>query len=201
MTTERTTTVFSDGWTTVDHHPIVNVIMGVRSLHTLCVSIDTMGQEKTMEFITDLILHHIKEIGEGRVFVVCMDGVCQGDFVLVQKVCPWVQCFVCVTDGIDNFLENVGTSVESIKIQENLMGDSETSEIEWNKSFFRDCFDTVVKVVTPVQSSHVWKLNILFPQVTQPFQIDNTRLSFLSLDFTRFSYETRDFLIFFEKIK
>jgi hypothetical protein len=30
---------------------------------------------KTMEFITDLILQHIKEIGEGRVFAVCMDGV------------------------------------------------------------------------------------------------------------------------------
>ena len=29
----------------------------------------TMGQEKTMEFITGLILQHIKEIGEGRVCV------------------------------------------------------------------------------------------------------------------------------------
>jgi hypothetical protein len=37
-----------------------------------------MGQEKTMEFITALILQHIKEIGEGRVFAVCMDGVCKG---------------------------------------------------------------------------------------------------------------------------
>ena len=34
-----------------------------------------MGQEKTMDFITDLILEHMKEIGEDRVFVVCMDGV------------------------------------------------------------------------------------------------------------------------------
>ena len=68
MSHELTAAVFSDGWTVVDHHPIVNVIMGVRSVHTLCASIDTMGQEKTMEFITDLILQHIKEIGEGRVF-------------------------------------------------------------------------------------------------------------------------------------
>ena len=29
--------VFSDGWTAVNHHPIVvNIIMGVRSLHTVC---------------------------------------------------------------------------------------------------------------------------------------------------------------------
>jgi hypothetical protein len=42
--------VFSDGWTDVNHHPIVNIIMGVRSLHTHRVSIDTMGQEKTKVF-------------------------------------------------------------------------------------------------------------------------------------------------------
>jgi hypothetical protein len=63
MTRDLTTTVFSDVWTTVNHHPIVNIIMGVRSLHTLRASIDTMGQEKTMDFITALILEHIKQIG------------------------------------------------------------------------------------------------------------------------------------------
>jgi hypothetical protein len=31
--------------------PVVNIIMGVRSLHTLRSSIDTMGQGKTMDFI------------------------------------------------------------------------------------------------------------------------------------------------------
>ena len=39
-----------------------------------------------MDFITALILEHIKEIGVGRVFVVCMDGTCKGAFVLIQKV-------------------------------------------------------------------------------------------------------------------
>ena len=89
MTQELSVTVFSDGWTTVNHHPIVNIIMGVRSLHTLRACIDTMGEEKTMDFITALILEHIKEIGVGRVFVVCMDGSCKGVFVLIQKECPW----------------------------------------------------------------------------------------------------------------
>ena len=48
MTQELADAVFSDGCTVVNHHPIVNIIMGVRSLHTLRVSIDTMGEEKTM---------------------------------------------------------------------------------------------------------------------------------------------------------
>ena len=84
MSQELVRAVFSDGWTVVDHHPIINVIIVV--VHTPRASIDTMGQEKMMEFITVLILHHIKEIGEGRVFVVCMDGVYKGVFVLIQKV-------------------------------------------------------------------------------------------------------------------
>jgi hypothetical protein len=43
MTCDLTAVVFSDGRTAVNHHPIVNIIMGVRSLHTLRASIDTMG--------------------------------------------------------------------------------------------------------------------------------------------------------------
>ena len=78
MAEELAAAVFSDGWTAVNHHPIVNIIMGVRSLHTLRASIDTMGEEKTMDFITALIVQHIKEIGEDRVFVVCMDWECTG---------------------------------------------------------------------------------------------------------------------------
>ena len=35
MTQELAQSVFIDGWTDVNHHPIVNIIMGVRSLHTL----------------------------------------------------------------------------------------------------------------------------------------------------------------------
>jgi hypothetical protein len=32
MAEELAAAVFSDGWTAVNHHPIVNIIMGVRSL-------------------------------------------------------------------------------------------------------------------------------------------------------------------------
>ena len=82
MTQELSASVFSDGWTAVNHHPIVNIIMGVRSLYTLHASIDTMGEEKTMDFIAALILEHIKEIGVRRVFVVCMDGSYKGTLFL-----------------------------------------------------------------------------------------------------------------------
>jgi uroporphyrinogen-III decarboxylase len=47
-----------------------------------------MGEEKTMDVITDLIVEHIKEIGEGGVSFVCMDGTWKGVFVLNQKEVP-----------------------------------------------------------------------------------------------------------------
>ena len=74
--------------------------MGVRSLHTLRASIDTMGEEKTMDFITVLILEHIKEIGVGRVFVVCGWDV-QGCLQLDQLY----------SSSIDGLPENVRTKV------------------------------------------------------------------------------------------
>ena len=43
MSQDLVAAVLSDGWTVVNHHPIVNIIMGLRSLNTLRSSIDTMG--------------------------------------------------------------------------------------------------------------------------------------------------------------
>ena len=49
---------------------------------------------------------------------------------------------------MDGFLKNVGSSIESISMQSNVMGDAPDSEMEWNEPFFRDCFDNVAKMVT-----------------------------------------------------
>ncbi len=92
-----------------------------------------------MDFIAVRIVEDIKQIGEDGVFVVCMDGTCKVAFVLIQKEFPWLQCFVCSAHGMDGFLENVGSSAESIRMQTNVMGEATASEMEWNKPFFRDC--------------------------------------------------------------
>ena len=155
-----------------------------------------------MEFIAALILHHIKEIGEGRVFAVCLDGVCKGPFVLIQKVCPWVQCFVCPTHTIDNFLKNVGTSAESIKMQATLMGAAAASEIEWNESFFCDCFDNVAKIVNWISRNQnpFTRFQFIVNQLITDKKISCATAILKSVettDFTRFTRETRDSLIFF----
>ncbi len=47
----------------------------------------------------------------------------------------------------------------------NVMGDVGDSEMEWNESFFRDCFDTTVKIVTWV--SRKQKSFTRFQMITQ----------------------------------
>ena len=95
----------------------------------------------------------------------CIDGTCKGAFVLIQKECPWVQCSVCLTHGMDGFLKNVGSSAESIRMQANVMGNAADSEMEWNEPFFRDCFDNTAKIVTWV--SHKQKPFSRFQMITQ----------------------------------
>ena len=41
---------------------------------------------------------------------------------------------------MDDFLKNVGSSEESIRMQDNVMVDVATSEMEWNEPLIRDCF-------------------------------------------------------------
>jgi hypothetical protein len=109
--------LFSDGWTATNHHPIINVILGVRHLYTLRAAIDTMGEEKTMDYVAELMVGHINALGPGRVIAVCMDGACKGAFAKIRALLPWVQCFVCVGHGMDGFLKNVGSSKEYVRMQ------------------------------------------------------------------------------------
>ena len=95
----------------------------------------------------------------------CMDGSCKGAFVLIQKECPWVQCFMCSDHGMDDFLKNVGSSAESIRMQANVMRDATASEMECNEPFFRDCFDNTAKIVTWI--SHKQKPFARFQMIAQ----------------------------------
>jgi hypothetical protein len=91
--------ILSDGWQSTSHHPIVNVILGARSFFSLRAAVDTMGEDKTMDFIADLIVQHIREIGPEKIVAVCMDGACKGAFDKIRAVFPWIQCFVCPGHG------------------------------------------------------------------------------------------------------
>ena len=66
---------------------------------------------------------------------------------------------------MDDFLKNIGSSTESIRMKVNVMGDTTISEMEWNEPFFGDCFDNTVKIVTWV--SHKQKPFTRFQMIVQ----------------------------------
>ena len=77
----------------------------------------------------------------------------KGVFLLIQKECPSVQCFVCTVHGMDGFLENIGSSVV---------------QMEWNEPFFRDCFDNTGKIVTVISLKQ--KPFVRFKMISQLIQ-------------------------------
>jgi hypothetical protein len=144
-------TIMSDGWISISNRPIINIILASNGFYTLREAFDASGEDKVMQWIADHIIRVIREIGEGDIFAVCMDGACKGAFPLIRAVLPWVQCYTCVGHGIDNFIKNICSSNAEIRMQANAMGGYSRSEMDWDELMFKDTFEEVhfcVKAVT-----------------------------------------------------
>ena len=147
-------TILSDGWTSIQNRPIINVLVATRGHSQLKMAIDTSGNDKTMEFIFDKIDQVIKEVGPENVFAVCMDGACKGAFDLIKGKYKWIQCFVCPSHGLDGFLKNACSDKETIRMQANKMGGIGTQMMEWDVSFFHDIFDDAWSIIKKVVRHH-----------------------------------------------
>jgi hypothetical protein len=140
--------ILSDGWTSTSNRPILNVLLSVLGYSTLRAAIDSSGSAKTMKYIASLLIKYITEVGPEKIFAVCMDGACKGAFPLIRAKFPWIQCFSCPSHGIDNFIKNVCSSKDEIKMQKNEMGNWEQDvPIKWGVSFFEDCFSQMKEVI------------------------------------------------------
>jgi len=73
--TSQGVTLVSDGWTSVQHRPIINFLMITSEGATFLSSIDTSGQEKNATFIAKLLEGHIDEIGHQNIVQIVMDSV------------------------------------------------------------------------------------------------------------------------------
>jgi hypothetical protein len=149
-------TIMSDGWISISNRPIINIILASNGFYTLREAFNASGEDKVMQWIANHMIRVIREIGEGYIFAVCMDGACKGAFPLIRAELPWVQCYTCVGHGIDNFIKNICSSNAEIRMQANIMGGYSRSEMEWDEPFFKDTFEEVhfcVKAVTGHQKS------------------------------------------------
>ena len=110
-------TVLSDGWTSIASRPIINALLSTPAGTRFLEALDTSGDTKDAQYIADFICRTIEAVGPENVVAVCMDGACKSSFLLIQAQHPHVQCFICPTHSLDNFLKNVGSDKEMIGVQ------------------------------------------------------------------------------------
>lgn len=82
--------LMSDGWTNVQSRPILNVIAACPVGSYFIEALDTSGQTKDAEFISNFMKGHITRFGPEKVVAVCMDGACKSSFPLIEEDFPQV---------------------------------------------------------------------------------------------------------------
>ena len=140
--------VLSDGWESIQTRPIINAIAASPYGRYHMEALDTAGKTKSMQFIADFVIKHIKKLGRHRVVAVCMDGACEGAFAIIEAEFPEIVCFICPTHSIDGYIKNVVSSQDEIKVR----GREET--LPRGETIFADTIDDVWEVVKFITSHH-----------------------------------------------
>ena len=83
----------SDGWTDTAHRPLLNVMLVTPCGATFKTSIDTSGEEKTKEYVAEVIAKIIRdELTAGRIVTcVVLDGGCKVCMRIAWQVCEPAQ--------------------------------------------------------------------------------------------------------------
>jgi hypothetical protein len=148
--------LLSDRTTSVQKHPVINIILALNAFYTLGEAFDTSGEEKTMQWTANHMIRVSKVIGEGDIYGMCTDGAVKGAFQLISKGMPWVATYTCLEHGVNLMVKNVCSSNEEIRMQANKMGGYCRVELDWNEPYFKDTIEevhTCVKAVTAYQKS------------------------------------------------
>ena len=80
-------------------------------------SVDTLGATKDAAFIADFIGEVIVSKGSHNIVAVCMDGACKASFALITVKFPHVFRYICPAHSLDNFMKNVSSENEKIKVK------------------------------------------------------------------------------------
>jgi hypothetical protein len=67
-------TLASDGWSSVNNHPLLNMICVSPANEEFLEAIDTSGHMKDAVYIADVIKRYLIEVGSQNVVQVCMDN-------------------------------------------------------------------------------------------------------------------------------
>ena len=133
--------IISDGWTSVQARAIVNALLATPAGIMFLEALDTSGNTKDARFIADFIIKIIETRGPANIVAVCMDGACTSSFKFINEKYPHVFCFICPAHSLDNFLKNVFSDKEKIKMK------SIEGDWDWGSSIFLDPFTEAWDVI------------------------------------------------------
>ena len=124
--------LISDGWTSVQARQIVNCLLATAAGSHFIKAVDTSGHIKDAQFIADFVCEVIQDKGPENIVVVCMDGACKASFSLITAKYEHVFCFICPAHSVDNFLKNVCSDLDKIKVK------SIEGVLDWGTSIFSE---------------------------------------------------------------
>jgi Protein of unknown function (DUF 659)/hAT family C-terminal dimerisation region len=102
-------TVTSDGVTSRQRKPIINIMEVSGGCSVFITAEDCSGHIKDGQFIADIIINHINSKKDPRsVVAVCMDNATRSAWPIIEKQCPWVVCHPCTAHVLDLLLEDIG---------------------------------------------------------------------------------------------
>ena len=103
-------TLVSDGWTSVQNKPIINILMVSSEGATFLSATDTSGKEKNAEYIAQLLGEQIDKVGQEKVVQVVMDSAasCVAAGKLLMEKYPNIVSSPCSAHCLDLLLEDIG---------------------------------------------------------------------------------------------
>ena len=84
--------------------------------------------------------------GVDKIVAVRMDGACRSSFPLIGMKYPHVQCFICPTHSLDNFLKNVCSDKEVIKVA-SVKNSEDERDFKWDSDVFSNCIEHTWKAI------------------------------------------------------
>lgn len=103
-------TITSDGWTSVQNKPLLNVLMVTPKGNVFIGAEDTSGKAKTGDYIASVLLRHIDAVGPANVIAVITDSAsnCKVAGKIIEEKHKHITWVPCSAHCLDLLLEDFG---------------------------------------------------------------------------------------------
>ena len=110
-------TIVSDGWTDMRRRPLINIIATSPKGAMFIKAEDCSGEVKDAQFIADVIIKAIEQIGPNKVVQVITDNapVCKAARLIIEGRYDHIFWTPCIVHNLNLILEEIDNKVSWIK--------------------------------------------------------------------------------------